>query len=98
MNTLAAFLILAQATASNQVCGLRDAVTEILAEQYGERLTIGGIQEMRGRTSIMEIWVSAETGSFTVLITQATGISCIVAAGTNFSISDSGKRKGEIDG
>lgn len=32
----------------------------------------------------MEVWTSKETGSYTVLVTNANGISCIVAVGTDF--------------
>ncbi|WP_419740610.1 hypothetical protein [Ruegeria sp.] len=32
----------------------------------------------------MEVWTSRETGSYTVLVTHANGLSCIVAVGTDF--------------
>ncbi|GGH29330.1 hypothetical protein SAMN05444007_104386 [Cribrihabitans marinus] len=65
-------------------CGLRDSVIEQLQRKYAEELTVGGLQQRRGQQSVMEIWASPETGTFTVLLTQANGISCIVAAGTDF--------------
>ena len=33
---------------------------------------------------MMEIWASDETGTFTVLLSHANGITCVVAAGTDF--------------
>lgn len=65
-------------------CGLRDTLVEQLEAKYAEQLAFGGLQEVRGQQSVMEVWASAETGTFTVLLTQANGISCIVAAGTDF--------------
>ena len=65
-------------------CAARDSVVESLESKYAERLTAGGLQATRGNQSVMEIWASTETGTYTVLITNAHGISCIVAAGTDF--------------
>lgn len=65
-------------------CGLRDTVVEQLQKKYAEELTVGGLQKVRNGHSVMEIWSSSENGTFTVLLTQANGISCIVAAGTDF--------------
>ncbi|MFA3920103.1 hypothetical protein [Ruegeria hyattellae] len=65
-------------------CGARDNVVANLKDKYAEQLKVGGLQNVRGSHSVMEIWTSEETGTFTVLLTQANGISCIVAAGTDF--------------
>lgn len=65
-------------------CGARDSVVENLKDKYSEQLTVGGLQKTRGSQAVMEIWSSVETGTFTVLLTQANGITCIVAAGTDF--------------
>ncbi len=65
-------------------CGARDSVVANLKDKYSEQLTVGGLQKTRGSQAVMEIWSSVETGTFTVLLTQANGISCIVAAGTDF--------------
>ena len=56
-----------------------------LQDSYSEELAFGGLQKTRGAQSVMEVWTSKETGSYTVLVTQANGIqSCIVAVGTDF--------------
>ena len=65
-------------------CGTRDSVVDQLQSKYSEQLKFGGLQETRGAKSVMEVWSSPESGTFTVLLTQANGISCIVAAGTDF--------------
>ncbi|MEX0317633.1 MULTISPECIES: hypothetical protein [unclassified Ruegeria] len=67
-----------------QSCGQRDNVIKRLQKQYSEQLTVGGLQKVRGKQSVVEVWSSDETGTFTVLLTHASGISCIVAAGTDF--------------
>lgn len=65
-------------------CAERDAVVTRLATAYSEQLTVGGLQKVRDGQTVMEIWASSETGTYTVLMTDAYGVSCIVAAGTDF--------------
>ena len=67
-----------------QTCAERAHVIAKLQKSYSEELTFGGLQKTRGAQSVMEVWTSKETGSYTVLVTQANGISCIVAVGTDF--------------
>ena len=82
---IAALVFLAPVSAkAQQNCGPRDQVTKKLTEAYGERLTAGGLQKLRGQQSVMELWTSDETGSYTILITRPNGLSCIVAVGTDF--------------
>jgi hypothetical protein len=69
-------------------CGPRDAVVERLSSKYSEQLIGGGLQKTRTSESIMEVWASVETGTFTVLLTNPTGVTCIVAAGTDYFKSD----------
>ncbi len=65
-------------------CAQRDDVIAKLQSTYSEELTFGGLQKSRGAQSVMEVWSSKATGTYTVLLTNANGISCIVAAGTDF--------------
>lgn len=65
-------------------CAERESVVEQLKSKYDERLTVGGLQNGDEAQSVVEIWSSDETGTFTVLLTHATGISCVMAAGTDF--------------
>lgn len=65
-------------------CGLRDTVIHQLSSKYSEQLTVGGLQKVQGTQALMEIWASTETGTYTVLVTNPNGVSCIVAAGTDF--------------
>ena len=54
-----------------------------LAESYGELQTARGIQNTR---AVLEIFAS-ESGSWTAVITQSDGMSCIVAAGKHWEQS-----------
>lgn len=65
-------------------CGLRDAVVRQLETKYSERLMAGGLQNLSDTRAIMEIWASPESGTFTVLLTNPNGVSCIVAVGSDF--------------
>jgi hypothetical protein len=65
-------------------CAARDTVIARLQTAFSEDLKVGGLQKVRSKHSVMEIWASDETGTYTVLLTDANGISCIVAAGTDF--------------
>jgi len=65
-------------------CADRDDLVTKLQDSYSEELAFGGLQKTRGAQSVMEVWTSKETGSYTVLMTHANGISCIVAVGTDF--------------
>ena len=84
------------AAASN--CASRDLVVQRLQSKYDESLAVGGLQRSAGSESVMEVWASDETGTFTVLVTTPAGISCIVAVGTDFFQSqqmDSGPKGSE---
>lgn len=63
-------------------CAPRDTIVERLQGKYSERLTGGGLQNDQ---QLLEIWSSEQTGSFTVLMSRANGISCIVASGQNWN-------------
>lgn len=65
-------------------CAPRDGLVERLQEQYSERLTAGGLQKSSTVDTVIEVWSSAHSGSFTVLMTHPTGISCVVASGENY--------------
>lgn len=65
-------------------CGLRKGLVTQLREKYSEELTVGGLQQAGSATAIFEVWSSDRTGTFTVLVSNPNGISCVVAAGTDF--------------
>lgn len=59
-------------------CAPRDSVIERLADRYGEtRQSIG----LGANNAVVEVFASPETGTWTITVTSAAGISCLVASG-----------------
>lgn len=69
------------AMAQQAPCGPRTILTERLNEKFGEVITGGGL---RSQDQMIEIWSAPTTGSWTVLATSSDGMSCILAAGTDW--------------
>ena len=67
-------------------CAKRDVVVDRLQAKFSEQLAAGGLQASRSTstTTLVEVWASPETGTFTVMLTNPGGISCIVATGTDW--------------
>lgn len=63
-------------------CAPRDQVVDRLQAKYTERLKGGGLQNA---DTLLEIWASDATGSFTILVTHANGMSCVVSSGQNWN-------------
>ncbi len=69
------------ANAQSRQCATHDAVAERLASRYGEsRQSIG----LGSDNSVVEVYASAETGSWTIVVTRPGGPTCLVAAGQSF--------------
>lgn len=64
------------------MCGARDAVIARLQTKYGETRQGYGLQ--RG-ASVVEVFASDATGSWTILLTTPNGVSCLVAAGEHWA-------------
>ncbi len=78
---LGALAIARPAAAQGQNCAPHDAVVARLAERYGEtRQSIGVTQN----NAVMEVFASAETGTWTITVTMPNGPTCLVAAGASF--------------
>lgn len=67
--------------AQQLTCAPRDSVSERLSEKYKEHVVAGGLQNSQ---RLVEVWASPETGTFTIIMTTAEGLSCVVASGTNY--------------
>lgn len=78
----AAMLIAPPATAAASYCAPRDKLLQQLAENYGETRRAGGVQ---GGHAVVEVYASAETGSWTIVLTRPDGDACAVAAGQSWS-------------
>jgi hypothetical protein len=69
------------AAQTTRQCAPRAAVVERLAESYGETRQSVGIAS---NNAMIEVFASADTGSWTILVTVPTGISCLLASGMSF--------------
>jgi len=67
-----------------QTCAPREVIVERLETQFNESLSSAGMQKGRPVDFIIEIWSSPNSGSFTVLMSHPTGMSCLVAAGQDY--------------
>ena len=62
-------------------CAEREFVVQKLTSGYGESFQGGGLQS---ENKIFEVWFSEEKGTWTILMTSAEGVSCVMASGTNW--------------
>ena len=77
------FAVTAPLANAQMVCGTRDKIIAQLEKKYGETRRSLGLQQGRG---VVEVYASEETGSWTILVTDARGKSCLMAAGEAFEI------------
>lgn len=63
-------------------CAMRDQIVEKLTRTYDETLTATGLQNAE---SLVEIWSSPRSGTFTILVTRPNGISCVVSSGEHWT-------------
>jgi hypothetical protein len=62
-------------------CAPREVVVERLATGYGEtRHSIG----LAANNSMLEVFASLETGTWTITVTTPGGATCLVASGSSF--------------
>jgi len=73
------------ATAAPSRCASHTAVVERLADIYGERRQAMGVAS--GNT-VIEVYASDESGSWSITMTQPGGPTCLVAAGQSFRLAD----------
>ena len=66
------------ARAQQPVCGDRASLVSQLESKYGEARRAVGLQ---GDSSLLEIFASEDTGTWTILFTRPDGVTCAVAAG-----------------
>ena len=70
-----------QANAAGTNCASRDQLVQRLTVKYGEtRRSIGLVRD----SGFLEIFASAATGSWSILLTHADGQTCLIAAGTQY--------------
>lgn len=84
-------LALAPPAQARTVCAERSIIVERLEGKFHESYQGAGLQSA---TSLLEIWSSDETGSWTMLLSHADGISCVVASGTSWQFDQASKAAG----
>ena len=62
-------------------CGPRDQIVSMLEGRFDEARKGAGLANAK---ALIEVWTSAATGTFTVLSTNASGTSCIIATGNTW--------------
>ena len=83
-STILAFLLSTGAAAA-QTCSDHETMVRHLAEGWGEaRQSIA----LDAGNSVVELFASPETGTWTMTITQAGGQTCMVASGHSFEMLD----------
>lgn len=80
------------AEAQNRPCFQRDQLEIALTEKYQEYQLGRGLRSV---TEILEVWVSEETGTFTVIITRIDGVACVVDSGQSWTTNPSPEAKPE---
>lgn len=86
MIRLACMIGLLATPAAAMQCGERDKIVAHLAETYGEGRVSVGLAE---NGAMVETFASAETGSWTLLVTSPRGLTCLLASGESFeTVSD----------
>lgn len=74
-------------------CGAREAVVATLAERYGETRRSMGVA---ANNAVMEVFASAESGTWTITVTLPDGTMCLVASGEGFeAMADQLPAKGQ---
>jgi predicted methyltransferase len=73
-------------------CSKRSDLVKILNSKYSEQLSGFGVS---GQQNIVEVFVS-ESGSWTILMSNTIGVSCIIAAGQSWEKQEPKKRVTEL--
>lgn len=78
-----AMLLTAQQLSAQQRgnCAPHGAVVARLAERYGESRQV---MALAGDNSVLEVFASDETGTWTITVTPAGAATCLIAAGQNY--------------
>lgn len=77
----ASALLATAATAQSGNCAARTTVIGKLASSYGEAFSGGGLQNS---DRIYEVWISEDQSTWTIIMTHANGLTCVMAAGTHW--------------
>ena len=80
-----AALVAMPVAAQSPQCGVRSEVIAALADGFGEARHMQGITR---DGVLMEVFGNAQTGTWTVTVTTAQGVMCVVSEGEAFGLLD----------
>ncbi|MBU2983546.1 hypothetical protein KO498_17195 [Lentibacter algarum] len=74
-------LVIGAPAFASQNCAPRERIVERLAEKYGEtRQSVG----LGANNAVVEVFASQTSGTWTITVTTAAGLTCLVASGQAF--------------
>lgn len=76
------------ATAQQPICAPREIVIERLSSKYGETRVSVGLTSSGG---VVETFANSKSGTWTVLVTGPSGVSCVVSGGEAFNAFPQGE-------
>jgi len=85
------FLMLSPAVAGadeRKACAERGEIISRLSADFGE---VGQARGLDNDTKLVEIWASSQTGSWTMLVTDPDGQTCVAAAGEYWQAANPSK-------
>ncbi len=68
-------------------CAPHDVIAGSLAKAYGETLQTRMLQQ---NGTLVEVYANLETTTYTIVLTDATGLSCGVSAGDHYTVEPQG--------
>jgi hypothetical protein len=71
----------AMAQAQGPQCAQRDQVVDLLTQKYGETRQGMGIAD---NSTVMEVYASDTTGTWTIAVSSPDGMMCLVASGQGY--------------
>ena len=82
---IAALMLTVQGARAATQCAARDEVLRQLSGKYGEaRQAIG----LSSTATVMELHANPQAGSWTITVTRADGLTCLVASGQGYEALD----------
>ena len=91
MKNLCAAIALLLPTAAAAECAEREAALAALDVKYQETQQVIGYAPSETGGFIMELYANTETGTWTVLATQPSGMVCVVAFGEDYQVVPQGE-------
>lgn len=78
---LAALILAPRPAAAGPQCAAHDVVAQHLSDEFAETSRSIGLST---NNTVMELFASDQTGTWTLIVTLPNGLTCLMAAGDNF--------------